>query len=76
MMWQDIILMVGGFIFSIALLPSILGNSKPARISCVTTGTVLSIYCIVYATLGLWLAFGSGVLTALAWWVLFFQKRT
>lgn len=75
MIWQDYVLMVGGFIFSIALLPSIFGKNKPARSTCFLTGSVLTVYCTVYGTLGLWLALTSGVLTALCWWVLLFQRR-
>ena len=75
MIWQDLVLMVGGFIFSIALIPSIIGKGKPAKSSCLLTGAVLTIYCLVYATLNLWLAFISGTLTALCWWILLIQRR-
>ena len=75
MIWQDVVLMIGGFVFSIALIPSIRGKQKPAKSSCLLTGSALTVYSIVYFTLGLWLACVSGVLTALAWWILLFQRR-
>ena len=75
MIWQDIVFMIGGFIFSIALVPSILGENKPARLSCAITGIILAVYCVLYATLGLWLAFSSGMLTSLAWFILLIQRR-
>ncbi len=75
MIWQDILMMVGGFIFSVALLPSVLGKEKPARSSCLITGTILTSYVVAMATLGLWLSAGATVLTATMWFVLLLQRR-
>lgn len=74
-MWQDWILMLGGFAFSISLLDSILSKrDKPSRITSITTFLVLIAFCICYVTLGLWLATLSTGLTSICWLVLFFQK--
>jgi len=72
-MWQDWVLMVGGFGFFIALLPTIFGKSKPAAISSLVTFILLAMFAWVYASLGLWKAVGSNGLTAVAWGILFVQ---
>ena len=74
MLWQDWIFMVGGFIFSIALIPTIRDKDKPSVKTSLLTAGVLTAYLICYATLGLWLGFTSGVLTTGAWFLLAYQK--
>ncbi len=75
MIWQDILMMIGGFGFSIALLPTVLSRGKPAKSSCLITGSILATYVLALATLGLWLSAGATALTATMWFVLLFQKR-
>jgi len=74
-MWQDWVLMVGGFGFSLALLPTILGKSKPATSSSLATFLLLSVFTVVYASLGLWKAVAANELTAIIWGILFIQGR-
>ena len=74
-MWQDIALMVGGFCFAVALVPTLKAKEKPARSTSIITGGILTMFCIVYATLGLWLGCISGGLTAIIWFILFYQGR-
>jgi len=64
--------MVGGFGFSAALLPSVLKKVKMPWATPLITGGILTSYLLVYATLGLWLAFISGALTAFLWWYLLY----
>ncbi len=75
MIWQDVLIMAGGFSFSAALLPSVFSENKPARLTCLMTGTILVSFCIAYGTLGLWLALGATALTSTLWFVLLLQKR-
>ena len=56
MVWQDIVLSVGAWIFFIALIPSIKSRDKPAIMTSLPTGIVLVIFALTYATLGLWLS--------------------
>ena len=64
-MWQDWVLMVGGFAFSIALVPSILSkDSKPSKLTSLGTFCALFAFSICYITLGLIMATISTVLTA------------
>lgn len=72
--WQDIILTGGGYVFIIALIPSIVGKDKPAFSSSLLTGGILGAYAIVYATIGLVSAAISTALLALAWLFLAWQK--
>ena len=74
-MWQDILLSVGGFVFFLALIPSIRSKNKPSKATCALTAFFLWLYCIVYISLGLWLALVSGILSATAWTILLFQRR-
>lgn len=74
MAWQDIILSVGSWIFTIALIPSVLSKDKPALSSSLTTGSVLAVYAVTYLTLSLWTAAASTVLVAGMWFTLAVQK--
>jgi len=74
MSWQDWVLGVGGFIFSVALIPSIISKDKPSAKTSLMTASILTVYLLVYISLNLWLACLSGALSAACWWILFFQK--
>ncbi len=73
-MWQDILLAVGGFMFSIALVPSILKKEPPNASTCAITALWLWTFCTVYISLELWLTLGAGILSASAWTVLLIQR--
>ena len=73
MIWQDIVLAIGGFGFVIALIPSIRTSNKPDWKSSLMTGSILLIFTICYATLGLWLAFCSTLLVSACWFLLLYQ---
>ena len=72
-MWQDWVLMIGGFGFFVGLLPSLIGERKPEISSSIITGTILLAFGVVYATLGLWLAFTSTILVSSGWFILAIQ---
>ena len=74
MVWQDIILSIGSWLFIIALIPSILGKNKPPISTSVLTGSVLAVFSLTYATLELWLSVASTALLSLAWFLLAVQK--
>lgn len=73
MIWQDMVLMIGGFAFYVALLPSVIGQNKPEKSTCLMTGSILSVFVVVYITLGLVWAATSTSLTAFLWFILFVQ---
>jgi hypothetical protein len=75
-MWQDWVLMIGGFAFSASLIYSIVTDNKPSEITSITTFIVLCAFWACYYTLGLLLASISTGLTAVCWLILFLQKRS
>ncbi len=75
-MWQDFVLTAGSTVFIIALLPSVFGQDKPALSTSAVTGSVLAIFSIVYATLGLWFATATTALTGATWFILAIQKHS
>ncbi|TSD05305.1 MAG: hypothetical protein Greene07147_626 [Parcubacteria group bacterium Greene0714_7] len=74
MHWQDIVLSIGQYIFVIALLPSVFGKDKPALSSSLLTGTVLGVFSVVYATLGLWSSTVASILVTATWLLLAWQQ--
>ena len=73
-MWQDILFMVGNFILGAALIPTILAKEKPTRLTSALTGVILLLYCMTFATLGLYLAAIAVGVNATMWIVLLIQK--
>jgi len=72
--WQDLVFMIGGFIFAPSLLFMILGKDKPPVKTSLPTALVLTAYIVCYITMGFWLATISTTLTAICWYVLVFKK--
>ena len=70
--WQDIVLMVGGFIFAPSLVFSILGHAEIPITTSLPTAIVLTAFVVCYLTLELRLAAISTSLTALCWYILVF----
>ncbi len=75
MVWQDILFMIGGFIFAPSLVFMIRAKDKPPLATSIPTAVVLTCYLIAYSSMNFWLAFISTALTALCWWVLVLQRR-
>lgn len=73
-MWQDVVLMIGSFICSAALVPTILADHKPHAGTSIITAIVLIIFCICFATLGLWLTMIANSIACIAWVILLVQK--
>lgn len=73
MPWQDIVISVGQWAMTAALVPSLIGPNKPAVSSSIMTGTLIAIFGITYASLDLWSATVSSGVCALAWFVLAWQ---
>ena len=72
--WQDIVLGVGQLLFLVALIPSLRSEDKPALGTSVMTGALLTVFAVVYLTLGLLFSTISSLIIALGWWTLAFQK--
>ena len=74
MIWQDILMMLGGFGLAIGLIPSVLGKNKPAKPSCAITAGILTSYVVAMATLGLFFSAIAISITAIMWWILLIQQ--
>ncbi|OGG47253.1 hypothetical protein A2671_02625 [Candidatus Kaiserbacteria bacterium RIFCSPHIGHO2_01_FULL_49_13] len=74
MLWQDIVITVGQWIFLVALIPSIRSTDKPAFWTSVMTGGILLVFGLTYATMGLWYSAFSSACLALGWCYLSYQK--
>jgi len=72
MIWEDMVLMCGGFGFSLALLPSVIKKTPMPILTPLITAVILTSYLAVYFSLELWLGFISGALTAAMWWFLLY----
>lgn len=71
--WQDLLLSFGGIIFLLGLLPSVLGNNKPAPTTSLSTAIMLCAFLFVYASYKLWMVFCLTVVTAALWFLLYAQ---
>lgn len=72
--WQDVVLTLGSVIFLVALIPTIVGSAKPAPLTSLSTGTVLVVFAITYATLDLRFASVVTGATGLAWFFILWQS--
>jgi len=71
--WQDIVLMVGGFIFAPSLVFSIVSRADIPMTTSLPTAIVLAAFVVCYASLKLWLAAFATTLTSICWFILVFQ---
>lgn len=74
MQWQDVVLSSGFVLFSVALVPSVLGKDKPALATSILTAFVLAVDTIVFATLSLWVSAAGSFLNFVLWSILGVQK--
>jgi hypothetical protein len=59
LIWQDMVIGIGSILFTLVLLPELLDvwHGKTMNVwSASFTSIILGIYCIAYASLGLWFA--------------------
>jgi len=70
--WQDIVLMIGGFIFVPSLVVSIVNNVDIPIATSLPTALALVAFVTCYMTLKLYLAAFAAALTAVCWLVLVF----
>lgn len=75
MIWQDYVIMTCLAGFAVALVPSIVGKNKPAKVTCLMTVLLGTIIAVCFGTLGLWLSMTVESLMIAAWFVLLVQKR-
>ncbi len=72
-LYCDIVFMIGSFIFSIALIPTIRAKEKPSLVSSIVTFILLGAFELCYISLEMWLASISNMLTIVCWGILAIQ---
>ena len=70
--WQDLVFMLGGFIFAPSLVFSIIDGVHMPLSTTLPTALVLTVFLVCYASMKFWLAFTSTILTAICWYILIF----
>ena len=73
-MWQDIALMITGFVFAPALLVSIIRKTKYPLLTSLPTALALTVITFTFTTLNLYLAAISVGLTTVCWYILVFRR--
>jgi len=74
LIWQDYVLMIGGMILWVSIIPMIRAKEKPPFLTSIPTSIILSVFAVCLVTLHLYLAALSTACTAILWWVLVFQR--
>lgn len=74
MFWQDIAMMIAGFVFTPALLVSIKKKTSYPLGTSLPTALALTVLTICVFTLHLYLAAIADGLTAICWFVLVFKR--
>lgn len=69
-LWQDIVLMVCGFVFAPALIVSIRRKTKYPLGTSLPTALALTVMSVCTLTLGLYLATITNIITAICWYLL------
>lgn len=73
MIWQEVVFLVGGIAFAMALIPSVIGPMKPAPATSALSAGILLTYIVAFWTLGQeWSALGAAA-SAVLWIVLLVQ---
>lgn len=74
MIWQDVVVGAGQFIFALSLIPAIRSSRKPPFSTCLITGMMLLAYVIAFITLHLWWSALSCAICAIMWIILALQQ--
>lgn len=74
-LWQDVVLMIAGFVFAPSLIVSIRKRVKYPLGTSLPTALALVVVAICCVSLGLYLATVSTVFTAICWAILVFRRK-
>ncbi|KKM87786.1 hypothetical protein LCGC14_1265300 [marine sediment metagenome] len=70
--WQDVVLMIGGFIFAPSLVISIINHTIIPIGTSLPTALALTAFVVCYITLKLRLAAFGTILTTICWYIFIF----
>jgi len=74
MIWQDVVMMIGQFVFFVAMIPTVKAVEKPAFSTSLVTSAVITLYIPTLWTLHLYVSVVSTILLAFAWWTVTYQS--
>lgn len=74
MIWQDIVISSGQWVFFISLLPTLFSRDLPPYLTSIPTGIILIIIGIAFATLGLINSMLSVFAVGLIWLLIALKK--
>lgn len=72
-MIHDAIFLLGNVVFLAALLPALSRRQAPPFVTCALTGTVVWIFALNFATIGLWASAAGNAAVAFCWTLLALQ---
>ena len=75
MMWPDIVLGVGGFLLSVALLPTVFSKYPPHRVTCLFTGIILLSFSAAMIETELFLGATALIIQSSIWFYLLMKER-
>ena len=71
--WQDKVFTIGSLLFTLALIPTLLGDAKPEIWTSLMTSSVLAVYAYTFYSLKFWYSMSTTILTTLCWFILAIQ---
>jgi Ni,Fe-hydrogenase I cytochrome b subunit len=72
-MWQDGVIASAQLAFLLAMVPTVVGASKPALATCAMTAVLVAVVAVTQLTLGLWYTFLMTASHAVLWSILAVQ---
>lgn len=73
-MWQDTVIALCQLAFLPSMLPTLLGEDKPALTTSIMNSVIVCIIVLTFVTLELWFSVITGAITASIWTILAVQK--
>lgn len=67
MRWQDLVIASVSIAFAIALIPTLVGENKPAVSTGLLTSIGLAVFVAIYVSLGLWLSAVTSLVSSALW---------
>jgi len=75
MLANDLIFTFGSIVFLVALIPSLVSENKPDKKTSFITSFVLCVFSLNYISIGLYFSSVVSFIGAIAWLVLYIQKK-
>lgn len=74
MIWQDLVISIGQFVFIVSLMPTLLSKDIPPIKTSLPTGLFLLLFGFSFLTLGMYMASLTSTINGIEWLILSYQK--